>query len=481
MVDDILIIGGGIAGLYTAWKLHQRGYSVRLFEKHAEFGGRIKSKYKDKDKDKGKEKDKNKDKEMLYETGPWRIHESHTRLLDLLKTLELPIHSISKKKEYKDFPITSGKKSFKKKSEIKVQPMDVTMFQEECIRSSVEAANESMQKSGYDMHFQEAFRKESKSMYQSSEGAYFVMDDGFSTLVKTLVNILSEQSNVTMCLQHFVQNIDYDPKSKIYKVEYTVRKKTHYVSYSTSARHVILAIPPLDLQRFKSLTLHPNIATVGTLPLLHTMAYSEKISKNFGKYVCNSPISQIICSCFDNNWFQISYTSGRMAMLFHNLYLSSKREWRKYLLSEFYKYFPKSITVSKIIPYFWRNAVHYWHPNYKTNANTLEKRNINPHPQKYPNLYMVGESISTVQGWIEGALQTVDILLDGEFSMTKKKLPKEYVIYDNRIINVEKWKTVHPGSQIVIENHMFEDITQLWNQYHPFSASKYFVALEHRN
>ena len=94
---------------------------------------------------------------------------------------------------------------------------------------------------------------------------------------------------------------------------------------------------------------------------------------------------------------------------------------------------------------------------------------------------MVGESISTVQGWIEGALQTVDILLDREFSMTKKKLPKEYVIYDHRIINVEKWKTVHPGSQIVIENHMFEDITKLWNQYHPFSASKYFVALEHRN
>ena len=115
--------------------------------------------------------------------------------------------------------------------------------------------------------------------------------------------------------------------------------------------------------------------------------------------------------------------------------------------------------------------------------NRLRDRNIYPHPRKYPNLYFIGESISTKQGWIEGSLETVECFLrclsttSMSFSVEK---PKEYVIYDNRILNVEQWKLVHPGSKQVIENHLGEDITDLWNQYHPRSASKYMIPLEVR-
>ena len=60
------------------------------------------------------------------------------------------------------------------------------------------------------------------------------------------------------------------------------------------------------------------------------------------------------------------------------------------------------------------------------------------------------------------------------------KKPKDYVIYDGRVVNVGSWKFVHPGSREILENHMGEDITDLWNQYHPITASKYFIALEQR-
>ena len=40
------------------------------------------------------------------------------------------------------------------------------------------------------------------------------------------------------------------------------------------------------------------------------------------------------------------------------------------------------------------------------------------------------------------------------------------------------WKHVHPGSQEAIENHLYEDITELWNSIHPEYATKYLLALE---
>ena len=35
MMVDVAIVGGGIAGLWTAWQLEQHGYTVALFEAQA--------------------------------------------------------------------------------------------------------------------------------------------------------------------------------------------------------------------------------------------------------------------------------------------------------------------------------------------------------------------------------------------------------------------------------------------------------------
>ena len=61
---------------------------------------------------------------------------------------------------------------------------------------------------------------------------------------------------------------------------------------------------------------------------------------------------------------------------------------------------------------------------------------------------------------MEGALQTSEDVLElyQKQQQVKKKLPKEYVIYDGRILNVEKWKEQHPGGRNLIENHLKEDM-----------------------
>ena len=55
-------------------------------------------------------------------------------------------------------------------------------------------------------------------------------------------------------------------------------------------------------------------------------------------------------------------------------------------------------------PYLWKEGCTYWLPgdyDYKI----LSKTALYPMPEKYPNLHIVGESFSTKQQWVEGALE----------------------------------------------------------------------------
>mgnify|MGYP003332434152 CR=1 FL=1 len=459
----VTIIGGGISGLYACLELATHGYTVDVYEQHATFGGRIKTKY-----------DKT-HKHVLYETGPWRIHPSHHRVLKLIQRMNLKVETVSLQPHWKNFP--------KKQPQIRNVPnmseLSLTVYQDLCRKQSLDAVNTDMQKTGYDMILQEAYRP--RHPFIENDEKYFVVQDGFTSLVEAIVHKLESMPNVHLYSNHRITEILR--KKSMYEIK--LEKRTghnDYESKKTNASCIFLALPPTDLEKLTSLSLHPNISSVGSFPLLHTYARSSKMGKEFGKYICNSPISQIISTCFQNNWFQISYTGGRLAMMFHNLYLSSKKKWNHYIRHEFYKYFPKSISIEEIQPHFWRHAIHYWHPNFKTTASKLSVKNIQPHPQKYPNLYIIGESISTIQGWIEGALETTDIALSllKQKNQPLLKFPKEYVIYDKRVLDVEEWKMVHPGSREAIENHMGEDITNLWNEFHPHSASKYLLSLEVR-
>jgi len=49
---------------------------------------------------------------------------------------------------------------------------------------------------------------------------------------------------------------------------------------------------------------------------------------------------------------------------------------------------------------------------------------------------------------------------------TLKAKGKEYVVLDGRVLDVGKWKAVHPGSTKAIDNHLYEDISTLWHVIH---------------
>lgn len=74
---QIHIIGGGISGLYFALLLSSnKNVNIHVYEKQPRVGGRIRTEY-------------DKDGNVLFETGPWRIHPSHKNILGLIERLNL--------------------------------------------------------------------------------------------------------------------------------------------------------------------------------------------------------------------------------------------------------------------------------------------------------------------------------------------------------------------------------------------------------
>ena len=70
------------------------------------------------------------------------------------------------------------------------------------------------------------------------------------------------------------------------------------------------------------------------------------------------------------------------------------------------------IPITKIESFYWDQAIHYWKPQTNFNLIKAVENSIYPDPINLPNLFMAGEAISGVQGWIEGALQTADMAID---------------------------------------------------------------------
>lgn len=100
---EIIIVGGGISGLYLAHLLSEKTSSktkhkIVLYEKENRFGGRIKTVYSE-EKNTVRSDIPGKKKEVLYESGPWRIHHSHKRVQRLFSKLGATFKSIDKKKK----------------------------------------------------------------------------------------------------------------------------------------------------------------------------------------------------------------------------------------------------------------------------------------------------------------------------------------------------------------------------------------------
>ena len=122
--------------------------------------------------------------------------------------------------------------------------------------------------------------------------------------------------------------------------------------------------------------------------------------------------------------------------------------------------------------YYWPRAVHIWNPCYGQSLKCAsELATLRIHPAELPGFSAVGEASSCTQGWIEGALQTVDAVahamestpIESMRPFHEGEFPQKWVEYQKWMIDVTKWKDVHPGSAEAILKRHTKDITDIFD------------------
>lgn len=85
-MSTIIIVGAGFAGLYTAIKCVDSGYSVTILEKNDYIGGKMQTKYYN---------------DYHIEMGPYRIIESHSQMLNLCQRLGVELKEVPFESEFR--------------------------------------------------------------------------------------------------------------------------------------------------------------------------------------------------------------------------------------------------------------------------------------------------------------------------------------------------------------------------------------------
>ena len=183
----------------------------------------------------------------------------------------------------------------------------------------------------------------------------------------------------------------------------------------------------------------------------------------------DSICQQMISSTYHNCWLQCAYASGRHASCLENLRMCGKSGP---VLQAHVQKTAGTLLHEKVVfsEYYWHDAVHIWLPN-MSSARCMSASAIHP-CHSLPGLFICGEAFSLVQGWQEGAMQTA--LTAARMASQKDSInpplatiiPQKYVIYKGQRIDVSKWMHVHPGGARAIQNHLFEDVTSLFDFIH---------------
>ena len=466
---NCIIIGGGIAGLYLLDKFtNELGIKdICLLERTPNLGGKIKTLYNSKGN-------------PILEKGPWRINNSHSKILGLINKLGLEIEQNSSSKKTAlnyNYDICKKKnirltKKFSKESGYSYKD-SLTKKKNKCFANKIDSFSK------LPLVMDSTSKPYDANMAYS--GKYYIVKKGLNSICKNL------EEKVKNFIKLNCNVIDVSFNGEKYKINYLFRDKNNYTNKIIYCKNIFLCLPPSYTEKWSIIqeNLLPLIYSVDTLPLHHIYGFCKNLDNlnNNQFYInTNSELSQIISGDFSNNWFQVSYTSGENARYWNRIKLQQPYLFKKLLQSSLKKN-NINLVVSKIKSYYWENAIHYWIPNYKIDVNKSSNESTYPHPINLPNLFWCGEAFSKIQGWIEGALQTTDLVIDKFVSiLNDKKIMRpiklnkndEFMIIDNRYIDVKKWKKVHPGSYLAIQNHLYEDISLLFRQ---VKHSKYSWAI----
>jgi monoamine oxidase len=422
---DAVVVGGGIAGLYTAYSLLKRKPDMKLLlvEKAPYLGGRVYT---------------YSDKHMTVEAGAGRFSNHHPLLNTLLRELKLTRKIVPISGGIKYMPVTPNALRSENGTDGPEQAVG------EVIRASKrepihvlrtisfihyakrivgkERANHIIDSFGYYselvlMNAYDAIRLMQILNTNDHANRYYGLLGGLSQIILRLEKRIRAHPHATIWVDKTVVDVEAAPPDASRGEEYvcTLSGSSTRMDRSGIDQHLtvlsktcIFAIPKQALEKlsvFRPITHYLKQISCGSLCRIYSRFRETKWLSDLPKLTTNNDLRMIIPIQPEKGVVMISYTDNRFADEWHTLYkehgtdavnrriVSLVRETLGIQLSP--------PTHTKV--FYWPCGVGYW--NVGANSTHVSKRIIHPFPGK--RLFICGEHFSEMhQQWMEGALET---------------------------------------------------------------------------
>ena len=409
---DIIIIGGGISGLFTAYKLSETNKNIILFESSNSLGGKIVT--------------INKGNGISYEAGAARFHHSHGKILALIHELELQNDIIKLPKKINHI-LRNSSDNYTYKTE---NTLNLSFLLNEAISNRDKMSKETLETISFFQYLTMLFDNETALFIKDSFGydseilhlnaysalyyhsddllkdnKYYILANGLSQIIMKLSEKLKQKENVIVKTNTEVKGIDGN---------HVITAKGEKFNFNK----LILSIPHSKLKGidyFKNKLPFDSIKPIKLLRIYAKYPTNNLWFQDIERTTTDNILRHIIPINKKNGLIMISYTDDIYAEMWNNNYKVSEEFLIKTIHQQIYNLF--KITPPKpdfFAFHYWENGIHVWKPNNDTDK--LYKSTLKPDKNK--EIYLVGETFSKKQGWVEGALETCyDVLkllsLDG--------------------------------------------------------------------
>ena len=404
---DIIIVGGGISGLYTYYNLISSNQKICLLEKNSYYGGRI-----------YQQQETYLSKQYSFPAGAARFNENHTNVIKLLKHFKLLDFR-------KDKKLSASMKFIDSKNKFSEYKHDNGFYYvDKVLKAAKNYSKTELQSLTFkELSKQILTKKELNYMLVSSGNsgqlknmnaynAVYLFNDGirpdlnywlgkFNLIINKLVTFLNK-NNGNIKLNSQVKSVCLNNTKDCYEV--TVNNRILYT------KKIIFCLPKPALLKMNILKpIHCILdRSVTCKSLCRTYAIFKDCDfiKNLKKkIVTNNHLRYIIPIDPANGLIMISYTD-EIYTKYWNSIKNNQEKLKEKIVALIKETF--NVKIEKPVKVFvcnWDCGVAYWNKNIKSEE--VADFILNP----IENIYICGENYSLNQSWVEGSLETANSVI----------------------------------------------------------------------
>jgi len=392
---DIIIVGGGIAGLYSAYKILKMAPETKLlilerYKKHW-LGGRT-----------GNEIFQG--VQVVNGAGVGRKEKDYL-LIELLKELKIPYKEFESTHNYssKISPPCNVKKVFNMlKNKFKEAPVNKTFKDFALPILGSEMYKNFIICAGYTDYENEDIRDTLYNYgFDDNYSNWTALSIPWKQLIETISRKIGSKNIRTSSNVIRIDNIS--PCNYLVHTDTDISYLCNKIILATTINSVQKLLPMFSI--YKQIHGQPFLRLYGKFS-----KSSAEIMKHYvpGYTIVSGPLKKIIPMDSNKGVYMIAYTDNKDAQYLKE-HLDNTQKNRDYfceLLEEALGIPVGQLNLLSIKDFYWPIGTHYYEPLYGPFKNRKDfiKKAQNP----IPGMLVVGEMISMNQGWVQGALESVE-------------------------------------------------------------------------